>query len=940
MTLQNFYWNARGHTLFEQPPQGPLQQQGNVKRKRRSVQGSLEPPLPPDPVYSRMIFVFESSNPKETMFDAKKLKTACSMETDILKNSYFSEYCRGISDGTGKLQCYSSSSLGNYVALLNNRKSCLHITDDDVLSVKNLLGNCSSYFSKQTLKEDCDPSTSSGNQNVNASASFNNCPSVPTKCTKHNAVYNILQYLTDNEMSPSNGMFLKYAVSLPSGTFSEDFVFDDLYSNLKDGIPGREGVEFASFKFSGYKFDLFNKKLLSEVIFPALAMIIVFLIMWFFMGSFILTLCGLMCVIYATALSYFLYTRVFRLDFFPFLNITTLVFLVGIGADDAFVYYDIWRQTRTANPNANIMQLTLKTLRYAAVSMFVTSLTTASAFYAGVSSTITPIKLFGIFAGTSILTNYLLMITYFPAVVALHEKWVLKYTGGQSVDAMALTELKTDYEVIQPAQDVAGRESMGAVPTTELRANHEKIQPVQAAPTVQDMSESRKADLPVNSCTNQKETHLCILQVIDFPCSLLESATNHTSRVGTKLFQDWIPKAVIKLHWLWIALLVCLTAGFLCVNFVKPGLQLPSSKDFQVFGSSHPLENYYLNYKSYFRFEQQVSGLWVELFWGIKPADNGNHLNPDDKGTLEFDDNFGDLFTPAGQKFLRSLCQSVEKESFFEAFSGGRCPIETLIGECTSGQTPCCGINASFPFPADVAEKCAKLASSLSGGTGLLFDAMGNVKGYHLLINTNQAFSTNFTSMDGFWKKVTSWVDSKMPEAPPGLQNGWAGCWGLDFYALQIGLSDGTYSSLGISVAVSFTVMLLTTLNIFISIYAIVTIIGIIAITIGSLVLAGWQLNILESIVMSVAVGLSIDFTMHYGVAYRLAPNKSQRDGRVRYSLVHIGSAITMAALTTFLTGEGHIKCLFLPLNSKKSFIIDMLSVFSTVVLTGDTINK
>ncbi|KAJ7333920.1 Protein dispatched 1 [Desmophyllum pertusum] len=42
---------------------------------------------------------------------------------------------------------------------------------------------------------------------------------------------------------------------------------------------------------------------------------------------------------------------------------------------------------------------------------------------------------------------------------------------------------------------------------------------------------------------------------------------------------------------------------------------------------------------------------------------------------------------------------------------------------------------------------------------------------------------------------------------------------------------------------------------------------------------------------------------MHYGVAYRLAPDRSQRENRVRYSLKHIGSAITMASLTTFLTG-------------------------------------
>ena len=879
MTLQNFYDKLQDATILQQPPsQGASGGQGqnlspSVKRKRRSAQASLEPPLPSGQVYWNMIFVFESSDPKQTMFDANKLKTACAMETDILSaSSSFTEFCYGITDGTnGKKQCYSSSSLGNYIALLNNRKSCEDITDDDVSMVKDLLTNCSSYFLDQTLKSSCDPSLSV----VNVSAS---CKEVPVECTKYNAVYNIFNYLTDNEMSQSNDMFLKYAASLPSGSFNEEVVFDELYNaQLKQGIPGREGVEFASFKFSQYKFDLFSKRIVSEVIFPALAMIIVFLIMWFFLGSFILTFCGLFCIIYAFGLSYFLYTRVFQLDFFPFLNVTTLVFLVGIGADDAFVYYDIWRQTRAANPNANIMQLTLKTLRYAALSMLVTSLTTASAFFAGVSSTITPIKLFGIFAGTSILTNYLLMITYFPAVVALHEKWVLKYTGGQSLDVVTPSELKVDYVETQPEQ---------------------------TAPTAQEMSENRKVDLPMNSHAAQKETSFCILQVIDFPCSLLESATSFIGRVSKKIFEVWLPKAVIKLPWLWIALLVCLTAGFLCVNFVKPGLQLPNTKDFQVFGSSHPLENYYLNYKSYFRFEQQSRGLWVELIWGIKPTDNGNHFNPDDKGTLEYDDNFDDLFTPDGQKFLRSLCQSVEKQSFFEAFSFGKCPIEEFIDTCTLEQTPCCGINASFPFPTNVTEKCAKLASGLVT-TGLLFDAKGNVKGYRMVIITNQAFSTSFSSMDGFWKKVSSWVDTEMPKAPPGLQNGWAGCWGLDFYALQIGLSDGTYSSLGISVAVSFIVMLLTTLNIFISIYAIITIIGIIAITIGSLVLAGWQLNILESIVMSVAVGLSIDFTMHYGVAYRLAPDRSRREARVGYSLVHIGSAITMAALTTFLTGEG-----------------------------------
>ena len=866
VTIKNFY-------EFYEPPQ--LQtggQQNNVsssvKRKRRSTQSSLEPPLPSDELnrydHVRMMFIFEASGGDENLLVSSKLKDVCEIENSILSaSSLYAQYCLSIYDGK-TTKCYSSYSLGNYIALLNNRTTCRDITDQDVLYVKNLLLQCHPYFVKQSLKGSC--ATSS-------------CEGVPANCTKHNAVYNIFQFLTDNEMSPSNDMFLKYTTSFPQASGYD--LYDELYLELKDGVPERDGVKLASFWFMNYKFDLFQIKLLTEVIFPALAMIIVFLIMWFFLGSFILTFTGLFCIIYAIGLSYFLYTMVFKIDFFPFLNVTTLVFLVGIGADDAFVYYDIWRQTLAANPCANIMQLTLKTLRYAALSMLVTSLTTASAFFAGVSSSITAIRLFGLFAGTSILTNYLLMITYFPAVVALHEKWVLKYKDGHS----SLDDESCDLDEVQS--------------------------PKTGEPIAQNMSERNIMKSVVNSPVKQNEGSICFLQVIDFPCSLLISATSFFKTAGSKVFEDWLPKAVIELRYVWIALLGCLTVGFLCVNFVKPGLQLPNTSDFQVFSSSHPLENYYLNYKSYFRFtsSQQSGGMWLELFWGIKLEDNGNHLNPDDYGTLQLDESFdkSNLFSPAGQKFLRYLCQSIEKQPFFVTFpSSDTCPIEAFIKTCTSPGTACCGVNASFPFPADTAEGCLRTALSMpsSAGVGLLFDQQGKVIGFHLQIITGQSFTTSFTVMDDFWKKVTDWFDNEMAKAPTGLENGWVGCWNLDFYALQMGLSEGTYSSLGISVAVSFGVMLFTTLNILISIYAIITIIGIISITIGCLVLAGWQLNILESIVVSVAVGLSIDFTMHYGVAYTLAPDKSQRDSRVRYSLKHIGSAITMAALTTFFTGR------------------------------------
>lgn len=62
------------------------------------------------------------------------------------------------------------------------------------------------------------------------------------------------------------------------------------------------------------------------------------------------------------------------------------------------------------------------TLRSAGLSMLVTSLTTAAAFYASLLSSITAVRCFGIFAGTAVLINYILMMTWLPAAVSLAER--------------------------------------------------------------------------------------------------------------------------------------------------------------------------------------------------------------------------------------------------------------------------------------------------------------------------------------------------------------------------------------------------------------------------------------------------------------------------------------------------------------------------------------
>ena len=813
-------------------------------RRRRSQvttscgqQSSLNLCEDPDWASKRVesVLAFESES-GEDLFNAKSLKAVCKLADEVIKPVACSApYCH---------MCCDSWSIGNYIALLHKRPTCADITDGDVSATLELLGNCSSYFIAEDLKGSCTYTAGQGNRSA-----VNSCPKVPPHCIEHTAVYNILRYLTDNEfMSEPEKTFLKYAAVLPAVFQWDPSFFEEVYrTQLANGLPSADGVKLVGFRLGALKYDQFSKQLLIDGVFIGIALMFVLVIMWLFLRSFVLAFAAILCIIFALVLSYFFYKIVFRITFFPFLNVLAAVFLVGIGADDAFVYYDIWLQKRNEFPDANVGQLTVQTLRYAALSMLVTSLTTSAAFFAGLSSSISSIKCFGIFAGMSILTNYLLMITWYPACVALHERWVLKRVVDQRPKS-----------------------------------------------TVHESEESAEVEryLPSKS------------KFIDNPCGLIPSLIPFFQKTSKKVFEKWLPAAILKLYWLWLFLFVGLTAGFLCVNFVSPRLDLPSSGDFQVFSSSHPLEQYSLRYKQHFRFESQGegTGIIIALMWGLKKADNGDHLDPDDLGTLEFDTSFADVFSKESQMWLLSLCETIRKQEFYSAQRGDSCIIEAVKQVCGSCD---CG-SKSPPYDPQALEACLLPHAGLV--KFLLFEKDSRKPfGMRLLFNTNRFFTQSFDPMDKFWKDVNAWADERFAEAPAGLKNGWVCTYWyqmLEFYNLQRGLSEGTYSSLGISVAIAFGIMLLTTLNIFISIYAILTIVGIIAITIGALVLDGWQLNVLESIVLSVSVGLSIDFTMHYGVAYRLCPDKSSRQVRVRYALSHIGSAISMAAVTTFLTGK------------------------------------
>jgi hypothetical protein len=108
-----------------------------------------------------------------------------------------------------------------------------------------------------------------------------------------------------------------------------------------------------------------------------------------------------------------------------FLHMLIIFVILGIGADDVFVFVDAFNQIPQVYPEAQtdlLLHMDL-TYRRAAKAMLVTSATTMAAFAATIPSTIMPISSFGIFAALLVFMNYVFVITLFPAVVVVWHKY-------------------------------------------------------------------------------------------------------------------------------------------------------------------------------------------------------------------------------------------------------------------------------------------------------------------------------------------------------------------------------------------------------------------------------------------------------------------------------------------------------------------------------------
>ena len=127
-------------------------------------------------------------------------------------------------------------------------------------------------------------------------------------------------------------------------------------------------------------------------------------------------------VLASVPIGVYLHRALFHVDQFYVLNFLGLFIIAGIGADDSFLLFDVWKAEVDRGPARTLPEILAAAYRAAGASMAVTSISSAASFFANAYSTLPALRSFGIFCGTLIMVNFAFVMLVFPAALVVRSR--------------------------------------------------------------------------------------------------------------------------------------------------------------------------------------------------------------------------------------------------------------------------------------------------------------------------------------------------------------------------------------------------------------------------------------------------------------------------------------------------------------------------------------
>lgn len=168
------------------------------------------------------------------------------------------------------------------------------------------------------------------------------------------------------------------------------------------------------------------RQAMQDMLFTLGSMVFIFCFMAFHTRSLFVSGLAVMSILTSFAGTNIIYRCIIDFQYVGFFHVLAIFIILGIGADDLFVFYDAWRLT-AFSPYPSLAHRLNDAYSKSCKSMFITSLTTAVAFTASALSPLLATKSFGVFAAILVFYNYISVIIFFPTVVMVYhlkfESW-------------------------------------------------------------------------------------------------------------------------------------------------------------------------------------------------------------------------------------------------------------------------------------------------------------------------------------------------------------------------------------------------------------------------------------------------------------------------------------------------------------------------------------
>jgi len=580
-----------------------------------------------------------------------------------------------------------------------------------------------------------------------------------------------------------------------------------------------------------------------------------------------ITLVGLFQIILSFPTSYFLYTFVFGLNFFPFLNFIGVFVVFALGADDVFVAMDKWKNTRLDYPSASTTQIAAIALPDAAGAMLLTTTTTAVAFFATAICPVAPLKCFAIFCGLLVVLDYILcVLLVFPAL-CIYDKANLK---------------------------AASEEKKSLCCNLSCGGNKKKKKKNTNDDNVVDASDDDVAVV----VPNDDSAHAAHVTLDD---------ADNQSLIRRILLGYY--KVFHKLRWIIFA--ACLI-GTVVSGIFAAGLQLPADSEVRLLGEDVEFEKaFYWRQELLTTALDKSSGAPTALIWGVEPADTGNYFDPKSGSLLVLDDNF-DPAPTASQEYLLNFCEDFFNQPFASRIAQDFvCPMNELDqwlqdnannGNSNSNDAyvESCQGATGLPVPEENFHACAAAWSIETRSTTMLQRNGTTIEAIFFYYTGRVRVDSPYAELKDEWNLVEDYLrGTGAPDDDDSVSNVFAASIDFWWFDTNGSMLRSAYQSAGIALAFSGFVVLLSSRSFILTLFALITIAYVLVSTTAMLVATGWTLGFLESICFAILIGISCDFVLHFCHAYAHLPGTVSREVRTQYALIRMGPSILAAAFTS-----------------------------------------